>query len=199
MSRDLGAVIGASEHPHLRHRIARGIGADLREGVPLRQRLAGYPGEDVAHVGRELLRPLVGHRMQRVRREPVRARRPSQPEIDAPRRQRVENAELLGDLERRVMRQHDPGAADADALGLHRQRRDQDFRRGAEDARMVVVFGHPETVIAQRLAMRGERDGIAYCLTVRPTGGGDRLVQNRQAKHSDPPRPPCFCGASGAL
>ena len=39
------------------------------------------------------------------------------PEIDAAGKQRLERAELLGDLQRRVVGQHDPAGADADARG----------------------------------------------------------------------------------
>jgi hypothetical protein len=45
----------------------------------------------------------------------VAAGRAADAQVDAARRQRVQHAELLGHLEGRVVRQHHPGAADADA------------------------------------------------------------------------------------
>ena len=41
-------------------------------------------------------------------------RRAAEPEVDPPRKQRVERAELLGDGERIVVGQHDPARTDAD-------------------------------------------------------------------------------------
>ena len=50
-----------------------------------------------------------------------------------PGKQRLERAELLGDHERRVVRQHDPAGADADRLGAAGDVGDHDRGRGAGD------------------------------------------------------------------
>ena len=142
------------------------------------QRLVVHPGDQVAHVGGKMLGPLVGQRVEREGGAPVRARRAAEPEVDAAGRQGVEHAEHLGHLERRVVRQHDAGAADADALGRGGDRGDQDLRRGADDGVVVVMLGHPEAVVAQRLAVLGERDRVADRLAVRTAGDGDRLVEH---------------------
>ena len=96
--------------------------------------------------------PLMGHRVEGEGGAPVGSRRPAQPQVNPARRESVEHPELLRDLERGVMRQHDTGAADTDAAGPGGDRRDQDLRRGPEDGRMAVMLGHPESGIAQFLA-----------------------------------------------
>ena len=175
---DLGAVVGAAEDPHFRRGRALGIGVHRREGMAVDQRLVVHPGDEVAHVGGKMLGPLVGRGVEREGGAPVRARRAAEPEIDAARRQGVEHAEHLGHFERRVVRQHDAGAADPDALGGGGDRGDHDLRRGADDGRMVVVLGDPEAVVAQRLAVLGEGNGVADRLILRTAGDGDRLIEN---------------------
>jgi hypothetical protein len=59
---------------------------------------------------------------QQLRDDGVAAGRTADAEVDAPRRQRLQRRELLGDDERRVVRQHDAARADADALGARRRR-----------------------------------------------------------------------------
>ena len=129
--------------------------------MPLGQGRARHPGHQVAHVAGELRRALVGERVQRERRAPVGARRAPEPQVDAAGRDGVEHAELLRHLEGRVVRQHDAGAADADALGDGGDGRHQDLGRGADDGVVAVMLGDPEAVVAQRLAVLGERDRVA--------------------------------------
>ena len=125
-----------------------------------------------------MLGPFVGRGIERKCRAAVRARRTAEAHVDAAGRQRVEHAEDLGYFERRIVRQHDAGAADADALGGGGNRRHHDLRRGADDGRMVVVLRHPEALVAQRLAVLGERHGVADRLVVRSAGDGNRLVED---------------------
>ena len=140
MRGDLGAIVRAAENPKLGRGIALRIGAECGERVLGRQRAAGDPGLQIAHVGGELRRAFVGHRVERERGAAVGARRAAQAEVDAPRRNGVEHAELLGHLERRVVRQHHPGAAHPDAFGGRADRGDKDFRRGAEDGRVIMML-----------------------------------------------------------
>ena len=146
--------------------------------MALDQGLAVHPGHQVAHVGGKVFGPLVGRRIEGKGGAAVGARRAAQPHVDAAGRQGIEHAEHLGHFERRVVRQHDAGAADADALGGGGDGRDHDLGRGADDGRMVVMLGHPEALVAQRLAMLGERHGVADRLVLRAAGDGDRLVEN---------------------
>ncbi len=108
-----------------------------------------------------MLGPFVGGGVQRERRAAVGARCATEPEIDAAGRERIEHAEHFGHFERRIVRQHDAGAADADAFGRGGDGRHHDLRRCADDGRMVVVLGDPEAFVAQRLAMLGQGDGVA--------------------------------------
>ena len=105
------------------------------EGMAVHQRLVLDPGHQVADVGREMLGPLVGRGIEREGGAAVGARRAAQTHVDAAGRQGVEHAEDFGHLEGRVVRQHDPGAADADALGRGGDRSHHDLRRGADDGR----------------------------------------------------------------
>jgi hypothetical protein len=111
--------------------------------------------------------------------------RAAEAEIDPARRQGIENAEYLGDLERRIVRQHDPGAADTDTLRGGRDRRDDDFRRRADDGRMIVMLRHPEAVVAQRFAILRQRHGIADRLVLRAAGDGNGLVEDGKTDHVD--------------
>jgi hypothetical protein len=73
-------------------------------------------------------------------------------QIDSSGCNRLKHAKLLGNLERRVMGQHHAGAADADASRRGGDRGDQDFRRRADDAGTVMVFGDPKAVVAENIA-----------------------------------------------
>jgi hypothetical protein len=76
------------------------------------------------------------------------------------------------------VRQHYAGAADADAPGDGSDRRNQDLRRGADDGAMAVMLGDPEAVVAQSLAVLGQRNGVAYRVAVRAIDDSNRLVKN---------------------
>jgi hypothetical protein len=82
------------------------------------------------------------------------------------------------------VRQHHPGAADADASGDAGDGGDQDLRRGAGDAGVVVVLGYPEAVIAECVAELREREGVADRLPVRPIDDGNRLIEDGEAQRS---------------
>ena len=142
MRRHLRAVVGAAEHPDLGRRLAGRIGAHGRERVSLGQGRARHPRHHVANVAGKVRRALVGQRVERESRAPVRSRRAPEPQIDAARRDGLEHAELLGHLEGRVMWQHHAGAADTDALGDGGNGADQDLRRGADDGLVAVVLAH---------------------------------------------------------
>src|SRR5436305_1178157 len=76
----------------------------------------------------------------------------------------LQGAELLGDHQRRVVGQHDPARADADALGGVGDVPDQHGRRRAGDPRHVVVLGEPVAVVAQPFRGAGEVQGVAQRL-----------------------------------
>ncbi len=85
---------------------------------------------------------------QRLRGGIVAPRRPAQPQIDAAGEQRVERAELLGDHQRRMVRQHHPAGADADGAGAAGNMRHHHRGGGTGDAGDVVMLGQPEPAIA---------------------------------------------------
>ncbi len=125
----LRAVVRTAEHPDLRRGIACGERLQWPEAMPLGQRLAPHPGHEVPHVVGEHGGPLVGEGIEREGRAPIRARRAPEPEVDPAGRDGLQHAELLGDLERRVVRQHHACAADADAVRDAGDGCDQHFRR----------------------------------------------------------------------
>ena len=49
--------------------------------------------------------------------------------------------------------------------------------RGADDGLVAVVLGDPEAVVTQRLAVLGERNGVADRIAVWAADDGDRLVE----------------------
>ena len=96
----------------------------------------------------------------------VGAGRAAEAEVDAAGVERLERAELLGDHERRVVRQHDAARADADRRRAAGDVPDHDRRRGARDAGHVVVLGEPEAPVSPS-ARRAAR-GRACCAARRP-------------------------------
>ena len=90
----------------------------------------------------------------------------------------MEGAKGLGYLERRVVRKHDAARANTDLGGFSTNSRDHDLGRGAGEQLHGVVFGHPETAVAERLDVLSEVDGIAQCLRGRGAGGYGRLVED---------------------
>ena len=143
-------------------------------------RLTRGPALQVDDLLGKALGGAVGVGVQQLRGAHVGTGRTAHAEVDAPRRQRLEHAELLGHLERRVMRQHDAGTAQAHALRARGDGRQQDLGRGADDGRQAVVLADPEAVVAQGLAMRGQIQRVAQRVVLTAPGAGDRLVQNRK-------------------
>ena len=130
MGGDLRAIVGAAEDPDLRAR-SRPAGMPSPRGTDGPRAAACRSSQHCRSrtSAGNWIGPLVGERVERIGGAAVGARRAAEPEIDAARRQRIEHAELLGDLERRIVRQHHAGAADADARRARGDRRDQDLRR----------------------------------------------------------------------
>ena len=175
---DLGAVVGAAEDPDLWRGIALRESFYGGEGMAIDEGFAMDPGDQIADIGGKVFGPLVGCRIEGKGGAAVGARGAAQSHVDAAGRQRIEHAEDLGHFERRVVRQHDAGAADADAIGGGGDGRDHDLGRRADDGRMVVMLGNPEAFVAQRLAMLGKRHGVADRLVLGAVGDGDRLIEN---------------------
>ncbi len=54
------------------------------------------------------------------------------------------------------MGQHNAGAADPYALGIAGDGSDEDFRGGADNRRVCVVFRDPKAVISHRIGSLGQ-------------------------------------------
>ena len=119
----LRAVVARAEHPHRGLVATTGHRGDLRVG-------AVEEHEEVAQLLRELVdREACRAAAQRRGRHRIGAGCPPDSEIDAPGMQRLEHPELLGDDERRVVREHHAARTDADRLGRRREMGDQNRRR----------------------------------------------------------------------
>jgi len=97
---------------------------------------------------------------QRTQRDTVGARRTTQSKIDTPWEEPFERPELLGDDIGRMIGQHDATRADADGVRAGGDMGQHHGRRRARDARHVVVFRHPNTVVAPTLRVGGEIPSI---------------------------------------
>ncbi|EPZ85508.1 hypothetical protein BURCENBC7_AP5996 [Burkholderia cenocepacia BC7] len=136
--------------------------------------LAGYRLREIALQLRDVVRKRVRTAdqvaAQRARRGLVGAGRAAQAEIDAPRIQRRERAELFGDHERRVVRQHDAARADPDRPRRARDVADHDGGGRTRDPRHVVMLGQPVAPVAPAFRVLREIDGVAERL--RGVGAG---------------------------
>ena len=119
-------------------------------------------GEQLGKLLREVVRgrePPVA--LQREHRLGISPGCPADPEVDSPGIEAAEHAEALGDLERAVVRQHHPAAADTDARRLGGNRRDHDLGGRAGEHRRRVVLRQPVAPVPERFAEPGEIDGVA--------------------------------------
>ena len=114
MRGELRAVVGAAEDPKLRRRRTLRMSHDAAKRVTVGQTGAGNPMLQLLHLSRKILGG-VRVRVQRLCGQTIGSRRAPHPKIDPARSERFEHAKLLRDLERRIMRQHDPRAPHANA------------------------------------------------------------------------------------
>jgi len=126
--------------------------------------LAGRGGLEIFDQLDDVARELLGIAGEVAPHRPSRGligpRRAPEAEIDAPGEQRFKGSELLGDLQRRMVGQHDPARADANRRGSARDMAQRHRRRRAGDARHRMMFGHPESFVAEPLSVAGEVAGI---------------------------------------
>ena len=109
-------------------------------------------------------------------------------EVDPAREQPGQQAEALGDLERRVVREHHAAAADADPLGGRRHRAGQHLRRRTGQ-REAVVLGEPVAVIAEAVGELREVERVAQRVRPRRALRHRRLVEDAKPHRPAPPRP----------
>src|SRR3954447_8313720 len=91
-----------------------------------------------------------------LRRCLVRTRRATECEIDAARVERLQRAELLGDDERRMVREHDAARSDPNRLRSGTDVRDDHGRCRARDAPDRMVLGDPEAAVAPGFRVPGK-------------------------------------------
>ena len=94
--------------------------------------------------------------------------------------ERLERAELLGDHQRRVVRQHDAAGADADRARAAGDVPDHHRGRRAGDAGHVVVLGEPEAPVAPALGVLREVERVAERLGRRPALDDRREIEDRK-------------------
>src|SRR5690606_30623531 len=100
---------------------------------------------------------------------------------------RCQGAELLGDHERRVIRQHDAAGTNTDRIRARGNVPDDDRGRGARDARNVVVLGHPEAAIAPVLCVPGELARIVErSARIGVLGDADQIEYGKRYHRSAP-------------
>jgi hypothetical protein len=104
-------------------------------------------------------------------------------EVDPSRIQRGQRAELLRDLQRRVIRQHDAAGADTDRRCRPSHVPDQHRSRRTGDAGHVVVLSEPVPSVAQALRKTRELDHVRKG-AARVTAFDDRhQIQDREWNH----------------
>ena len=116
MRRELCAVVRAAQYPQERRCQACGLGDHTVTRVARRKILTSHPSLQFHHLLRKTLgRIPVG--VQQLRCATIAAGCAAKTQVYAPGGQRVQHAKLFGHFERRVMRQHDTGAAQTYARG----------------------------------------------------------------------------------
>ncbi len=83
--------------------------------------------------------------LQREGRRMIGARSAADAEIDAAGKQCAQDAEVLGNLKRAIVRQHNAAASDPHAVRNRTDRRDHDLRTGAGQHGAAVMLRHPVT------------------------------------------------------
>src|SRR5690606_23002536 len=174
---ELGAEQARAEHPQLDTGAEAGRGDDRQLGV------AGQQRAQLDDVLREVLGDLVQVLAQRLPEDRRGTGRAAEAEVDPPREEAVERAELLGDHERVVVRQHDPARADADRRGRVADVREHDRDRAAGDTGGGVVLGDPEALVAGLLGGRGELAGLAQGLGDAAALAHRDEVEDRERDH----------------
>ena len=108
--------------------------------------------------------------------------RTAEAEVDPSGVQRLQGAELLGDGQRRVVRQHDAAGAEPDRLGVSGDVGNEDARRRGRDARHVVMLGVPDPPVAQVFGGLGQCDARGETLAGRLAAADRCKVKNREAE-----------------
>ena len=117
-------------------------------------------------------------RRKRLRRKLIGSRGPAQAQIDAARKQAFQGAELLGDHQRRMIRQHDAARPDADGLGSRRHMPDHHRGGRARNPGHAVMLRQPVALIPPALGMPRQIQRIAQRLRRVAAHDHRRQVEN---------------------
>ena len=109
----------------------------------------------------------------------------SEPEIDTVRIERSERAELLRDDQGRMVWQHNAAGADADSFCSTCHMADDERRGGAGDARHVVMFRQPKTLVAPDFRVFREVERVVQSDSSGRSLGNGREIKNRKRNHND--------------
>ncbi|MND56981.1 hypothetical protein D3C80_481010 [compost metagenome] len=166
----LGAEEAGAEQPD------RHMGVRARHRDHLLPRLTGAKERfQLLDVPRKVVGAAQAVTAQRASGELVGAGSATKAQFDAARIERGEGAELLGDHQRRVVRQHDAARAQPQCRGIGSEITEQHGGGRAGDTVHVVVLGHPEAGKAQALDVPGKFQGVVQSL-----GGAAVVTDGRQ-------------------
>jgi hypothetical protein len=138
-------------------------------------------GEQLDKLLREVVRHLAAAvALQREGGLRIASRRAAEAKIDAAGKKPGEHREGLGDLERRIMRQHHAAAAHVNTLGRGGDRSDQRLGAGACQHRRAVMLGNPVAAIAEAVAELREIDAVLKRIGAGRAFGDRCLIEDAQ-------------------
>jgi hypothetical protein len=100
-----------------------------------------------------------------------------------PGKQGVQGAELLGDDQGRVVRQHDAARSDAHGPGATGHMGDHHARCRTRDADHVVVLGQPVAIVAPPFGVLRQIERVAQGIGGREAFGNGREIENGKGRH----------------
>ena len=114
--------------------------------------------------------------------------RAAKSKVDAAWKQPRERPELLGDDVGCMVGKHDAARADADGFRSGCDMTDHDRRRGAGDARHVVMLRHPDAAIAPGFGMNRNIAGVVQGAARIGVFGNADKIEDGQCRHGTPER-----------
>ena len=177
MCGDLRTVIRCSQHPGDRDGVALRKRSYTGKGMISGKRLSRNPCDQIADLRRKIIRTLHSLGVECIGCPAVRPRCAAQAEINPARCYRIQNPELFGDFQGRVVGQHNAGAPDPDTVGGRADCRHDNFRSSSRYRLVIMVFGHPEAMIPQLFAILRQFNGFSDGIALGTPGERYRLVE----------------------
>src|SRR5690606_21744022 len=135
--------------------------AFARYGGDRQTRIFGKIFHEFHDIARERIWVRVEVAAQGARCDLIGARSPAQAQVDAPGVERLKRAELFGNDQRRMVRQHDAAGAHTYGGGAARNVTNEYRRGSAGNAWHAVVLGPPVAMKAERLGVAGQLQAVA--------------------------------------